>query len=79
MLPGGQVFCPCEIAAQSGNLGQTRGQGLGCAMAGFVGDEAIEQLHLDGCDRQFPFGARRGSVDHGHPEDPPDQDAEDGN
>src|SRR5690554_937538 len=31
-------------------------------MLGFVGDEAIEQVHLDGCDRHFRFGTRRGAI-----------------
>lgn len=79
ILPGGGVFCPCEIAAQSGDLGQIRGQGFGFAdMVWFVGDETIEQLHLNGCDRHFWFGAGRGAINHGHPEYAPGQDTEDG-
>ncbi|WP_207953826.1 hypothetical protein [Sinorhizobium meliloti] len=39
----------------------------------------VEQLHLDLRDRDRGVGIRRSSAEHGHPEDPPGKDAEDGN
>ena len=69
----------CEIAAEPGDLDHVMSEMSVALQRGLlVWDEAVEQIRF--CWGQGRFRRRiwRGAGQHGHPEDPPTQDAEDG-
>ncbi len=74
-------MCASQIATELCNLDHITGQSTRarCGRLALIGQQMVEQLHLDRRDRDGGVGIRCGSVEHGHPEDPPGQNTEDGN